>query len=221
MHRCNLTLLETRRYRDLPRFFADHGLELVCSLPCFRPETTDQQRGDGVHDKSIRALRRLNEVGYGDGRSGLRLDLVTNPPGAEPAGSQACMEQAWKREMMDRYGIRFDRLWCMTNMPIGRFFEWLETSGNLAPYLRRLADAFNPHAATRVMCRDTLSVAWDGRVYDCEFQQMLEVPIAPPAAAHIADFDLAAHEARPIRPGRHCFACTAGAGSSCGGGLSV
>ena len=215
--RCNLTVLLTGPCADLPAFFAANRVEVVCSLPHFRAPSTDAQRGEGVFEASIQALRRLNAVGYGVPDAGLRLVLVTNPVGAYLPGAQRSLEAEWKRELDRRYGVRFDALYCLTNMPISRYLEWLMESGNLDAYMTRLVTAFNPAAATGVMCRSTLSVGWDGRLYDCDFNQMLELEVEPRGAAHIADFDGAALAAREIRVGAHCFGCTAGAGSSCGG----
>jgi radical SAM/Cys-rich protein len=217
MDRCNLTILETAPHADLPEFFARHRVEVVCSLPHYRALNTDKQRGEGVYEKSIRALKKLNALGYGDGKSGLRLVLVTNPVGAFLPAGQASLEAEWKRELLKNHGIRFDSLFTITNMPISRFLEWLEQSGNLAVYLERLVQAFNPEAARGVMCRNTLSVGWDGQLYDCDFNQMLDLPVEAGAPRHIRDFDLAKLEARSIVTDRHCFGCTAGAGSSCGG----
>jgi radical SAM/Cys-rich protein len=217
MDRCNLTILETRPHYDLPEFFAEHRVEVVCSLPHYRALNTDKQRGEGVYEHSIRALQRLNALGYGDGKSGLRLVLVTNPVGAFLPGSQASLEAEWKRELLRNHGIRFDSLYAITNMPISRYLEWLEQSGNLEAYLQRLVTAFNPSAVPGVMCRNTLSIGWDGQLYDCDFNQMLSLPVEARAPRHIRDFDLAALEARTIVTERHCFGCTAGAGSSCGG----
>jgi radical SAM/Cys-rich protein len=215
--RCNLTILETGAHRDLPEFLAEHQVEVVCSLPHYRELGTDRQRGRGVYAKSIRALRRLNELGYGDGRSGLELVLVTNPVGAFLPGGQASLEAEWKRELDRLHGIRFDRLFTITNMPISRYLEWLVETDNLDGYLERLVNAFNPAAAAGVMCRNTLSIGWDGTLYDCDFNQMLEMPVEAGAPRHIRDFDLAALNRRRIEVDRHCFGCTAGAGSSCGG----
>jgi radical SAM/Cys-rich protein len=217
LDRCNLTVLETPPGRDLPEFFAAQGVEVVASLPHWRALSTDRQRGEGVFERSLAALRRLNAVGYGDGRSGLRLTLVTNPVGAFLPGGQASLEAEWKRELARLHGVCFDALWCLTNMPISRFLEWLEESGNLEGYMARLVEAWNPAAARGVMCRTTLSVGWDGALYDCDFNQMLELPLAAPAPRHVRDFDPAALAAREVVTARHCFGCTAGAGSSCGG----
>jgi radical SAM/Cys-rich protein len=217
--RCNLTILETPAHRDLPAFFARHAVEVVCSLPHWRALGTDRQRGAGVFARSIAALRRLNAVGYGTGRADRRLVLVTNPVGAFLPAPQASLESEWKRELAAAHGVTFDALYAITNMPIARFLEWLVDSGNLEGYMERLVNAYNPAAAAAVMCRNTISIGWDGRVYDCDFNQMLDLPVEPGAGRHVRDFDLAALERRAIVTGPHCFGCTAGAGSSCGGAL--
>lgn len=216
MDRCNLTILETPSHRDLPEFFARHEVEVVCSLPHYARLSTDRQRGDGVYEKSIRALARLNEAGYGAGDPRRRLVLVTNPVGAFLPGDQAALEREWKRELERRHGVTFDALFSITNMPISRFLEWLIESDNLAGYMDELTRAFNPAAAEGVMCRDTISVGWDGMLYGCDFNQMLGM-VVEGAPTHVRDFDLAALEARAVATDRHCFGCTAGAGSSCGG----
>jgi len=216
--RCNLTVIETPGGRDLPEFFAKNRVEVVCSLPHSRAASTDAQRGEGVYAKSIAALKRLNEVGYCDGNSGLRLVLVTNPVGAYLPASQASLERDWKRELLRLHGIRFDALYTITNMPIARYLEWLIESGNLAGYMERLVASFNAQAARGVMCRNTISIGWDGTLYDCDFNQMLELPAR--GARHVRDIardGLASLEGRAIVTDRHCFGCTAGAGSSCGG----
>lgn len=217
LDRCNLTILLTESFRHLPEFFARHRVEVVCSLPHYRQLNTDKQRGDGVFAASIEALLRLNALGYGDGSSGLRLVLVTNPVGAFLPSSQASLEDEWKRELARLHGVRFDALYAITNMPISRYLDWLESSGNLAGYMRRLVDAFNPTAAAGVMCRSTLSVGWDGRLFDCDFNQMLELEVGHGAPRHLAEFDLERLGRRRIVTAGHCFGCTAGAGSSCGG----
>lgn len=219
MSRCNLTVLETPSHRDLPSFFAERGVEVVASLPHYARLSTDRQRGDGVYERSIRALRRLNEAGYGAG-GGLRLVLVTNPVGAFLPGDERALEREWKRELERRWGIRFDALYCITNMPIARYLEWLIESGNLEEYARELVRAFNPAAAAGVMCRGTISIGWDGTLYDCDFNQMLELPVGEGAPRHVRDLDVGALEGRAIVVDRHCFGCTAGAGSSCGGSIA-
>jgi radical SAM/Cys-rich protein len=216
MDRCNLTILLLPNYAYLPEFFAEHGVHVVASLPHFRAKGTDAQRGDGVFEESIEALRRLNRLGYGKG-TGLPLDLVTNPVGTFLPGGQAELEREWKRQMLRLYGIEFDRLFTITNMPISRFLDFLEESGQLGAYMERLVTAFNPAAAAGVMCRNTLSVGWDGTLYDCDFNQMLEMPVHASAPRTIFDFDLDALARREVVVGPHCFGCTAGAGSSCGG----
>jgi len=215
--RCNLTVLETAPHRDLPQFFAQQGVEVVCSLPHYRRGGTDTQRGDGVYDASINALQKLNEAGYGTGGDGLRLVLVTNPVGAFLPPQQASLEAEWKRELLRQHGVRFDALYCITNMPISRFLDWLVESGNLEAYMERLENAFNPSAARGVMCRTMLSVGWDGTLYDCDFNQMLDLPVVVERSRHLRDFDPTALAQRDIVTGRHCFGCAAGGGSSCGG----
>ncbi|MGI5860868.1 MAG: arsenosugar biosynthesis radical SAM (seleno)protein ArsS [Myxococcales bacterium] len=217
MTRCNLTVLASPENEDLPELFARQKIALICSLPHARKRSTDLQRGRLAFERSIEALRRLNAVGYGDGRSGLELTLVANPIGDWLPGSQRTLEQEWKAELARNHGIRFDRLICIANMPIGRHLEWLVETGKLSDYLTRLAEAFNPRAVPGVMCRATLSVGWDGRLYDCDFNQMLELNLDERAPQHIAEFALEPLERRQIRVARHCFGCTAGAGSSCSG----
>ena len=219
MDRCNLTILLAKRFEDLPAFLAEHQVEVVCSLPHYRRPSTDRQRGEGVFDASIEALRRLNAQGYGQG-TGLRLVLVTNPVGAFLPAGQVSLEAEWKREMLRLHGVSFDALYTITNMPISRFLEWLLESGNLSGYMQKLVDSFNPGAADGVMCRNTLSVSWNGELHDCDFNQMLGLTTGFGAPRHIRDFDLAALSERRIVTGRHCFGCTAGAGSSCGGSLT-
>ena len=218
--RCNLTILELPSQKDLAEFLASRGVEVVASLPHYRAPNTDRQRGTGVFEKSIAALRRLNALGYGDGRSGLRIVLVTNPVGAYLPASQASLEAEWKRELLRLHGVRFDALYCLTNMPISRYLEWLIESGNLEPYLERLVASYNPAAAANVMCRNTISIGWDGRLYDCDFNQMLELGVERTAPQHVRDFDRGALERRAVVVGRHCFGCTAGSGSSCGGAVA-
>jgi radical SAM/Cys-rich protein len=217
MDRCNLTITRLPNYAYLPEFFAEHGVHVVASLPHYRQKNTDTQRGEGVFEESIAAIRRLNELGYGKPGTGLVLDLVTNPVGTFLPGSQQALETDWKRQLMRTFGVEFNSLFTITNMPISRFLEFLEASGQVQTYLERLAAAFNPAAAAGVMCRNTLSVGWDGTLYDCDFNQMLEMPVHPRAPRTIFDFDVEALGRREIVLGPHCFGCTAGAGSSCGG----
>jgi radical SAM/Cys-rich protein len=208
--RCNLTITTLPNYADLPEFLAAHRVEVVASLPSYAASQTDRQRGDGVFEKSIEALRRFNVLGYGRERSGLVLNLVTNPVGAFLPAPQASLERDWKRELERRYGVHFNRLFTITNMPISRYLEWLEQSGNLESYLTKLVNAFNPVTVDGLMCRFTLSVGWDGRLYDCDFNQMLELALPQTIFEGLP-------AERAIVTGPHCFGCTAGAGSSCGG----
>jgi radical SAM/Cys-rich protein len=217
MDRCNLTITQLPNYSDLPAFLADYRVEVIASLPSFAARLTDTQRGSGVFEASIAALRRFNELGYGIDGSGLLLHLVTNPVGAFLPGSQTALEVDWKRELHRRHGVTFNRLYTITNMPISRFLQFLIDSGNLQGYMDRLAGAFNPAAVDGLMCRNTLSVGWDGQLYDCDFNQMLELGTADEAPRTIFDATPAALAGRRIVVGPHCFGCTAGAGSSCGG----
>ncbi len=214
--RCNLTVLLLRSQRDLAGFLADREVEVIASLPYFLAERTDAQRGEGVFDQSIEALQLLNRLGYGQGGR-LRLNLVYNPTGAFLPGDQNALEREFKRELDRRYDVRFDRLYAITNLPISRFLDFLLASGNYERYMDRLVNAFNPAAAEAVMCRNTLSVGWDGRLYDCDFNQMLDDTVGFGAPTHISDFSQARLERRRIVTGIHCYGCTAGAGSSCGG----
>jgi radical SAM/Cys-rich protein len=217
MDRCNLTITQLPNYSDLPDFLAEYRVEVVASLPSFAARLTDTQRGSGVFEASIAALRRFNEVGYGVEGSALLLNLVTNPVGAFLPGSQTALELDWKRELHRRHGVTFNRLYTITNMPISRFLQFLIDSGNLQGYMDRLAGAFNPAAVDGLMCRHTLSVGWDGQLYDCDFNQMLELGTADEAPRTIFDATPPALAGRRIVVGPHCFGCTAGAGSSCGG----
>ena len=218
--RCNLTVLLLASQKDLAGFLADHQVEVVASLPYFLAENTDAQRGEGVFDKSIEALRKLNSLGYGADGSDLALNLVYNPVGAFLPPPQKSIEADFKRELLDRYGVVFHSLFAITNMPISRFLEFLVRTKNYNGYMRRLVAAYNPAAAAGVMCRRMLSVGWDGTLYDCDFNQMLELPVNHGARPHIRDFAGGALGRRRIVTGQHCYGCTAGAGSSCGGATS-
>lgn len=218
MVRCNLTiLLANKKYHDLPLFFKTHKVEVVSSLPYFQAARTDNQRGEGVFEKSIRALQMLNEVGYGMPNSDLILNLVYNPSGAFLPGSQQTLEQQFKQNLLKQFGIHFHQLFAITNMPISRFLDYLLVSGNYTDYMEKLVNAFNPVAAAGVMCRNTLSVGWDGTLYDCDFNQMLDLTVSPPSTRHLATFDMESLQQRSIVINQHCYGCTAGAGSSCGG----
>jgi radical SAM/Cys-rich protein len=219
--RCNLTVLLLPPMEDLPEWFAERGVEVVCSLPHYRKLNTDSQRGQGTFEKSIEALKRLNAVGYGTGDSRRQLTLMSNPVGAFLASGQARMEQEWKTGLMKNHGVSFDRLITLNNMPISRYLEWLEQSGNLERYMELLVNSFNPGTIEGLMCRNTLSISWDGRLFDCDFNQMLELEAELPHthAPHIRNFNPEFLAQREIVTDRHCFGCTAGAGSSCGGAI--
>lgn len=214
--RCNLTIiLANPKYNDLPEFFAKHKVNVVSSLPYFSAKRTDAQRGDGVFEKSIEALKMLNAVGYGTKEASLQLDLVYNPSGAFLPDDQADLEAEFKRRLKDGYDITFNSLFAITNLPVSRFLDYLINSKNYESYMIELANAFNPTAASGVMCRNTVSVGWDGYLYDCDFNQMLELRLDD--VPHIRDFDKEKLLSRTIKINQHCYGCTAGAGSSCGG----
>ena len=215
--RCNLTIIvANKKYYDLPEFFKKHGVEVVSSLPFYSASKTDSQRGDGVFEDSLKALRMLNAVGYGQEGSGLVLNLVYNPAGAFLPGSQKGLQEQFKRVLMKDFGIVFNELFAITNIPVSRYLDYLIESKNYAGYMEKLVTAFNPVAAEGVMCRSTLSVGWDGGLYDCDFNQMLDLYVASPVQ-HIRDFDAEALARRTIVVNQHCYGCTAGSGSSCGG----
>jgi len=217
MVRCNLTIIvANKKYYDLPEFFKKHNVEVVSSLPYFAARRTDAQRGEGVFEQSIRALKMLNEVGYGMPDSGLKLNLVYNPSGAFLPAGQEGLQHEFKVKLREGWNIEFNELFAITNLPVSRFLEYLVSSKNYDDYMVELANAFNPVAAKGVMCRNTISVSWDGNLYDCDFNQMLDLKVAG-APQHISEFDIAALQKRNIIVNQHCFGCTAGAGSSCGG----
>jgi len=215
--RSNLTILLAPGFQHLPEFLAAHQVEVVASLPCYLEENCDSQRGDGVFQRSIQALLRLNELGYGQPGSALPLTLVYNPIGPTLPPSQEQLEADYRRELLQRYGVEFTQLYTITNLPISRFLDDLLHTGQYESYMRQLVEAFNPTAAERVMCRTMISVDWEGRLYDCDFNQMLELPLSPGAPASIHEMDIAQLAHRQISTGRHCYGCTAGAGSSCQG----
>lgn len=216
--RCNLTIiLANKKYNDLPEFFKEHQVHVVSSLPYFQASRTDAQRGDGVFEKSIKALNMLNDAGYGREGSDLLLDLVYNPSGAFLPSDQQALEAEFKRRLKSGYDIVFNSLFCITNLPVSRFLDYLVTSGNYDTYMQKLINAFNPAAAAGVMCRNTISVGWDGYLYDCDFNQMLELKVAGDVPQHIRDFNAQKLDERAIVLNQHCYGCTAGAGSSCGG----
>lgn len=215
-HRCNLTAVLLPNYAYIPELLARHRVEIIASLPYFQARETDLQRGEGVFDESIRTLKLLNQLGYASG-NGRVLNLVMNPVGTFLPGNQIELEALWKRELKRRYDVEFDRLFAITNMPISRFLEFLQERGRTEEYMTRLVNAFNPAAAAGVMCRYTLSVGWDGTLYDCDFNQMLDLTVNSNSPRTIFDATRPALEQRTIVTGAHCFGCTAGAGSSCGG----
>lgn len=219
--RCNLTIiLANKRFNDLPHFFKEHAIEVVSSLPSYTKDRTDRQRGDGVFVDSIKALQLLNEVGYGLEGSGLTLNLVYNPAGAFLPPSQDTLEKEFKTALKKDFNIHFNNLYVITNMPISRYLDYLLVSGNYEQYMQKLVSAFNPTAATQVMCRNTLSISWDGFLYDCDFNQMLELKIDAANATHISIYHHEIVSNRNIVLNQHCYGCTAGAGSSCGGAVA-
>ncbi|MDB9932719.1 arsenosugar biosynthesis radical SAM protein ArsS [Flavobacteriales bacterium] len=221
--RCNLTIIvANKKYFDLPEFYKENEVEIVSSLPHYSEKKTDSQRGDGVFDRSIRALMMLNEVGYGMEGSGLTLNLVYNPSGAFLPPNQDGLEKQFKRKLKKDFDIEFNSLFAITNIPISRYLNYLVASENFMGYMEKLANSYNPVAAEGVMCRNTISVGWDGYLYDCDFNQMLElkVAVADKKRQHVKDFDSQTLIDRKIIVNEHCFGCTAGAGSSCGGEIA-
>ena len=212
--RCNLTILLLPNYSYLPKFLAQHKVEIVASLPAYAPKQTNAQRGDGVFEQSIKALQQLNSLGYGKEGTGLLLNLITNPVGAFMPGNQKSLEVEWKRQLKRRYNIEFNNLYTITNMPISRYLDYLIRSDNLETYMEKLVNAFNPAAVDGVMCRTMLSVSWDGSLYDCDFNQMLEIGLGPKLPQTILEARLDDLVNRVIQIGQHCFGCTAGLGSS-------
>lgn len=218
--RCNLTIIvANKKYHDLPEFFKQHQIEVVSSLPYFSAAKTDAQRGEGVFEQSIRALKMLNEVGYGVEGSGLILNLVYNPSGAFLPPAQAELKAQFAKKLNDGWGIVFNDLFAITNLPVSRYLQYLVASDNYQGYMEKLVNAYNPVAAANVMCRNTISVSWDGYLFDCDFNQMLDLKVATPKgkSQHLSDFDLSLLGERNVIVNQHCYGCTAGAGSSCGG----
>jgi radical SAM/Cys-rich protein len=215
--RCNLTITRLPNYSYLPEFLAKHRVEIIASLPSYAPKQTDAQRGDGVFEDSILALLQLNELGYGKENTGLFLNLVANPVGAFLPGNQKSLEADWKRQLKHRYKVEFNNLYTITNMPISRYLDYLIKSDNLEAYMQKLVNAFNPATVAGLMCRTTLSVGWDGKLYDCDFNQMLELGLGPQYPKIIFDAKVEDLANRLIQIGQHCYGCTAGLGSSCGG----
>lgn len=214
MVRSNLTVFFEEGMEYLPGFYASHGVEVVASLPYYLEENVDRVRGGGTFLKSIEALRLLNALGYADGTGRLVLDLVHNPPGAFLPPAQAAMEEEYKKQLGSRCGLSFDRLFSLANMPIGRFREFLRRTGRLEGYMEKLSCAFNPDTLQYLMCRSLVSVAWDGTLHDCDFNQVLGLGLADGLPAHIRDFDHKALSQRAITVDEHCYGCTAGQGST-------
>jgi radical SAM/Cys-rich protein len=220
MDRCNLTVIFEPGKDYLPQFFKRYNVELVCSLPCYSRENVDKQRGKGTFDSSIRALKRLNEIGYGQSGANLILNLVYNPVGPQLPPPQVKLEQDYKRVLHEEFGIVFNHLFCLTNMPITRYATHLKLRGEYDRYMQLLEANFNAGTVEQVMCRNLVSVGWDGRIYDCDFNQMLDLPLrgddGKPFLISAASLDSLTGA---ITVGDHCYGCTAGAGSSCGGAL--
>ncbi len=215
--RSNLTIITAnKKYNDLPEFFKKHKVHVISSMPHWTEGKTDKQRGDGVFDASIKALKMLNAVGYGMPGSDLKLDLVYNPSGAFLPGDQTALEADFKKALFTNFDIQFHHLFSITNLPISRFLDYLIASENYEDYMYNLVEAFNPAAVDNVMCTNTLSVSWDGWLYDCDFNQMLELKVNSPVQ-HISDFNKETLNKRSICISQHCYGCTAGAGSSCQG----
>jgi len=217
--RSNLTIIRAnKKYFDLPEFFKKHNVHVVSSMPHWTKGKTDKQRGDGVFAKSIKALQELNAVGYGMPDSNLRLDLVYNPSGAFLPGNQAAMEKDFKKALLEDFDIQFHNLFAITNLPIARFLDYLIASENYEDYMYSLVEAYNPSAVKNVMCNNTLSISWDGYLYDCDFNQMLNLPVNS-SVKHISEYNEDLLEGRNIMISQHCYGCTAGAGSSCQGSV--
>ncbi len=219
--RSNLTIITAnKKYHDLPEFFKKHNIHVVSSMPHWTKGKTDKQRGDGVFDKSLKALKELNAIGYGMPDSTLRLDLVFNPTGAFLPGNQAALEKDFKKALLDDFDIHFHNLFAITNLPISRFLDYLIASDNYEDYMYALVEAYNPASVQNVMCTNTISVSWDGYLYDCDFNQMLELPVNS-KVKHISEYNEDLLEGRNIVISQHCYGCTAGAGSSCQGAVTL
>ena len=215
--RSNLTIIRAnKKYYDLPEFFKKHNIHVVSSMPHWTRGKTDKQRGSGVFDKSIKALQDLNAIGYGLPNSKLKLDLVYNPSGAFLPGDQVSMERDFKNALLEDFGIQFHNLFTITNLPVSRFLDYLIASDNYEDYMYSLVDAYNPSAVENVMCTNTISVSWDGYLYDCDFNQMLKLKVAS-SVKHISEYNEEVLNNRTIIISQHCYGCTAGAGSSCQG----
>ena len=218
--RSNLTIiLANKKYNDLPEFFSEHKIHVISSLPFYKRNKTDRQRGDGVFDSSIKALQMLNAVGFGLPNSELQLDLVYNPSGAFLPGDQKALELDFKKALAEDFNIKFNLLFTITNLPISRFLDYLIASENYEEYMHALVDAFNPSTVGNVMCTNTISVSWEGFLFDCDFNQILDLKVDS-TIAHISEFNSTVLDDRNIRLSQHCYGCTAGAGSSCQGSIA-
>lgn len=218
--RSNLTILTYKNYLDIPQLFKDNQVTVISSMPCYTKENVDKQRGNGVFERSITALKQLNKLGYGKKDTGLELNLVYNPLGASLPGNQTSLEIDYKRELKTLFNIDFNNLFTITNLPINRFLDFLIKEKKYDEYMDKLIDSFNAEAAKNVMCRNTISVGWDGKLFDCDFNQMLNLPTKNQVPKNIVNFDYDALVSREIVLGQHCYGCTAGAGSSCQGSLA-
>jgi len=216
--RCNLTILLEPGYEDMPEFLARHRVEIVASMPCYTAENVNAQRGEGVFDASITALQRLNAIGYGIDPA-LPLHLVFNPTGAKLPGPQHELEADYKRELREHFGITFNQLYTITNLPVSRFASWLRNNGKYDEYLNLLIESFNPATVEGLMCRDTINVSWQGEVFDCDFNQMMKMPMGGRTPRHLWEIDPTTLAGNAIATASHCFGCTAGAGSGCGGAI--
>ncbi len=221
MDRLNATIVNEPGYEWVAEFLAENQVEIIASMPCYEPDNVNEQRGDGVFDSSIRAFQKLNQLGYGQDPN-LILNFVYNPNGAFLPPEQQALEADYKREMKLHFGIEFDQLFCIANMPIARFSAYLKRNGQLREYMDLLKEAFNPVTVSSLMCRNTINVSWEGQVYDCDFNQMLKLQTrnGHPGPMMLWDVDPESFAQIPIRTGPHCFGCTAGSGSSCGGALT-
>ena len=226
MDRLNATIINEPGYEWVAEFLAENEIEIIASMPCYAPDNVNEQRGDGVFDSSIAAFQKLNALGYGSDPA-LQLQFVYNPNGAFLPPDQAGLEADYKREMEEHFGIVFNHLYCIANMPIARFASYLKRNNQLADYQQLLKDAFNPATVDSLMCRNTINVSWRGEVFDCDFNQMMNLPLGrggqreDGGSLHLWDIDPRSFAEIPIRTGNHCFGCTAGSGSSCGGALDA
>lgn len=223
MDRLNATIISEPGYEWVPEFLAENKVEIIASMPCYEPKNVNQQRGDGVFDRSIAAFQKLNELGYGRDPE-LVLNFVYNPNGAFLPPDQEELEADYTREMKQHFGIEFNALYCIANMPIARFASYLKRNDEFQPYMNLLRRSFNPATVDGLMCRNTINASWEGDVYDCDFNQMMKLPLADDrhgvTMLKVWDIDLPSFREQPIRTGNHCFGCTAGSGSSCGGAIS-